>query len=159
MGCWSLLGNSVVRTGVLVAAFAVGAALNMATVEDTLAAAPAAPPPTSAELYTSVYNGWKWWHVYCYRCHGTNAIAGTLAPDLRDPKLKWTEAQFVKIVQNGFPDDGMQAWDKLLTEKQISQLYYYVIARSDKVLPVGRPDEVGPNGGQWVPPAGWPKPR
>ena len=27
--------------------------------------------------------------------------------------------------------------------------------RADKVLPPGRPDEVGPNGGQWIPPEGW----
>ena len=38
----------------------------------------------------------------------------------------------------------MQAWDKLLDEKQIAQLYLYVRARADKVLPPGRPDEVGP---------------
>ena len=53
----------------------------------------------------------------------------------------------------------MQAWDKLLDDKQITQLYYYVTARADKVLPPGRPDEVGPNGGRWVPPQGWPKAR
>ena len=29
----------------------------------------------------------------------------------------------------------MQAWDKLLDDKQITQLYYYVTARADKVLP------------------------
>jgi mono/diheme cytochrome c family protein len=145
-------------TGVLMAAFGLGIALNIATVNPVLAAAPP-PALTSQELYSNVYNGWKWWHVYCYRCHGTNAIGGQLAPDLRDPKLKWNETQFVKIVKVGFPDDGMQAWDKLLNDKQISQIYYYVIARSDKVLPIGRPDEVGPNGGAWVPPAGWPKPR
>ena len=144
--------------GVLTAVFLSGIALNLATVSPTLAAAPP-PPPTPAELYTDVYNGWKWWHVYCYRCHGTDAIGGQLAPDLRDQKLKWNEKQFVKIVQVGFPDDGMQAWDKLLTPRQIEQLYFYVIARQDKVLPVGRPDEIGPKGGQWVPPAGWPKPR
>jgi hypothetical protein len=51
----------------------------------------------------------------------------------------------------------MQAWDKLLDDKQIGQIALYVRARTDKVLPPGRPDEVGPNGGAWVPPAGWPK--
>ncbi len=28
---------------------------------------------------------------------------------------------------------------------------------ADKVLPPGRPDEVGPNGGPWLPPKGWPR--
>jgi mono/diheme cytochrome c family protein len=51
---------------------------------------------------------------------------------------------------------GMQAWDKLLTNKQIAQIHLYVRARTDKVLPPGRPDEVGPKGGRWVPPDGWP---
>jgi mono/diheme cytochrome c family protein len=61
------------------------------------------------------------------------------------------------IVRNGSADKAMQAWDKLLDDKQIAQIYIYVRARADKVLPPGRPDEVGPNGGPWIPPEGWPK--
>lgn len=110
-----------------------------------------------ADIYKDVYDGWKWWHVYCYRCHGTNAIATTLAPDLIDPNRRLTDAQFLKVVRDGAPDKGMQAWDKLLDNKQIGQIHLYVRARTDKVLPPGRPDEVGPKGGPWVPPAGWPK--
>ena len=30
---------------------------------------PAAAAQKSREIYQSVYNGWKWWHVYCFRCH------------------------------------------------------------------------------------------
>ena len=111
----------------------------------------------STETYKNVYNGWKWWHVYCYRCHGMNAIGGTLAPNLIDPNEKLTLQFFRNMVRNGSADGTMQAWDKLLDDKQITQLYYYVMARTDKVLPPGRPDEVGPNGGRWVPPKGWPK--
>ena len=51
-------------------------------------------------------------------------------------------------------DKGMAAWDKLLDAKQMGQLYVYVRARADKVLPPGRPDEVGPNKGKWEP-ADW----
>ena len=111
----------------------------------------------SPDVYQTVYNGWKWWHVYCFRCHGTNAIATTLAPDLIDPNEKLTLKEFLQVVQNGSANGKMQAWSKLLDEQQITQLYTYVRARADKVLPPGRPDEVGPNGGPWVPPAGWPK--
>ena len=111
----------------------------------------------SPDVYQAVYNGWKWWHVYCFRCHGTNAIATTLAPDLIDPNEKLTLKDFLQVVQNGSANGKMQAWSKLLDEQQITQLYTYVRARADKVLPPGRPDEVGPNGGPWVPPAGWPK--
>jgi mono/diheme cytochrome c family protein len=116
---------------------------------------PAAAAQKSQETYQSVYNGWKWWHVYCYRCHGTNAVGTTLAPDLIDPNAKTPLKEFLRVVQNGSEDGSMQAWSKLLDEKQITQLYNYVRARADKVLPPGRPDEVGPNGGLWIPPATW----
>jgi mono/diheme cytochrome c family protein len=109
----------------------------------------------SPELYQSVYNGWKTWHVYCYRCHGTNAVGTTLAPNLTDPNEKMPLKEFRTIVRTGSSDGQMQAWDKLLDDRQIAQLYDYVRARADKVLPAGRPDEVGPKGGVWVPPAGW----
>ena len=121
---------------------------------------PAAPKPAAAAstdtTYKDVYEGWKWWHVYCYRCHGTNAIGGALAPNLISPTQKQSPAAFLKIVRTGKKETAMQAWDKLLTNKQIGQIHLYVRARADKVLPAGRPDEVGPNKGKWVPPAGWP---
>ena len=108
-----------------------------------------------SDVYNDVYNGWKWWHVYCYRCHGTDANGTPNAPNLTDPNEKLSRAAFLKIVRDGVPDQGMQAWNKLLDTKQIGQIHVYVRARADKVLPPGRPDEVGPNGGPWVPPAGW----
>jgi cytochrome c len=110
-------------------------------------------------VYQDVYNGWKWWHVYCYRCHGQNAMGGSLGPNLTDPNSKITLKEFLFIVRNGSADGTMPAWNKLLDDKRITQLYYYVLARTDKVLPPGRPDEVGPNGGHWIPPKGWPKTR
>ena len=115
-------------------------------------AAQAAAP--DADIYQDVYNGWKWWHVYCYRCHGTDAIGTTNAPSLIDTNEKLSRAAFVKIVREGVKDKGMAAWDKLLDAKQMGQLYVYVRARADKVLPPGRPDEVGPNKGKWEP-ADW----
>src|SRR5262245_11281139 len=111
----------------------------------------------TANTYKNVYDGWKWWHVYCYRCHGVDAVGTTNAPNLTDPNGKLTDAAFLKIVREGRADKGMQAWDKLLEDKQIQQIHLYVRARTEKVLPAGRPDEVGPNKGPWVPPAGWPK--
>jgi len=119
-------------------------------------------PPGTAPLaaqttdtYKSVYDGWKWWHVYCYRCHGTDAVGTTNAPSLIDTNEKLSRAAFIKVVREGVKDKGMAAWDKLLDAKQMGQLYVYVRARADKVLPPGRPDEVGPNKGKWEPPADW----
>jgi len=113
----------------------------------------------TSEVYQNVYAGWKWWHVYCYRCHGQNAVGSTLGPSLIDPNNKLALPEFLKKVREGNPEKGMQAWSKLLDDKQITELYHYVRARADNVLPPGRPDEIGPNGGPWVPPADWPKKR
>jgi mono/diheme cytochrome c family protein len=115
---------------------------------------PAAATATS-ETYREVYQGWKWWHVYCYRCHGVDALGTTTAPNLTDPNEKFTRAEFMRIVKTGKANTAMQSWSKLLDDKQIGEVYVYVRARADKVLPPGRPDEVGPNKGLWEPPAGW----
>ena len=111
---------------------------------------------SAEETYKNVYNGWRWWHVYCYRCHGMDAVGSTNAPGFIDPNSKLTRTEFLRKVRNGVPETAMQAWNKLLDDNQIGQLYMYVSARNDKVLPAGRPDEIGPNGGRWIPPKGWP---
>jgi mono/diheme cytochrome c family protein len=122
---------------------------------EPLRGAQAASAQAPSDTYKKVYDGWKWWHVYCYRCHGVDAVGVTNAPNLIDPNSKLGRAEFMKIVKVGAPDKGMQAWDKLLDDKQIGDLYFYVRARADKVLPPGRPDEVGPKGGAWEPAKGW----
>jgi len=135
------------------------AAALMLAVSTTIAGQ--APTKTTAatvdtsDTYRDVYQGWKWWHVYCYRCHGVDALGTTTAPNLTDPNEKFTRPEFLRIVRTGVPKTAMQAWNKLLDDQQIGQVYVYVRARADKVLPPGRPDEVGPNNGQWVPPQGW----
>jgi mono/diheme cytochrome c family protein len=133
-------------------AIAVAVVFNLATFQSSSPA-----PQDSSAIYKDVYNGWKWWHVYCYRCHGMNAVGSTLAPNLSDPNERLGLKEFLFTVKNGSADGTMQAWDKLLDDKQITQLFYYVMARRDKVLPPGRPDEVGPKGASWIPPKGWPK--
>jgi mono/diheme cytochrome c family protein len=121
----------------------------------TMQSAPTAAKTAPSTMYQDVYNGWKWWHVYCYRCHGVDAVGTTMAPSLIDPTNRRSAAEFLKIVRNGDVEKGMPSWSKLLDDKQIRQVHLYVRARSDKVLAPGRPDEVGPNGGRWVPPEGW----
>jgi len=123
----------------------------------TFANLPGVRAQDSSEVYKRVYNGWKWWHVYCYRCHGVDALGSTLAPNLSDPSRKITYEEFFQTTRNGAPQKGMPAWNQLLDDKQITDLYTYVRARTERVLPPGRPDEAGANGGPWTPPEGWPK--
>ena len=105
--------------------------------------------------YKRVYSGWKWWHVYCYRCHGVDALGSSLAPNLRESFKALTYQDFLHIVREGRPKKGMQGWKALLDDNQITDIYIYVNARSEGILPAGRPDEVGPKAGPWVPPQGW----
>jgi mono/diheme cytochrome c family protein len=108
----------------------------------------------SPEVYQKVYQGWKWWHVYCFRCHGIDAFASNLAPNLRESVKVLTYDEFFKTARDGRVEKGMPAWNQLLTDEKIEQVYNYVLARSDEILPPGRPDEV-----KWSIPKDWPKAR
>ena len=112
--------------------------------------------PDRDEVYRRVYNGWKWWHVYCYRCHGLDAYGSSIANNLRESVNLLTYDDFLTIVREGRPKKGMQSWKQLLDDKQITDVYIYLTARSQNVLPPGRPDEVGENESPWIPPQGWP---
>lgn len=129
-----LLGAWVVGFGVMAlgpdGTPAVQAVSPRAAIRDSLLA-------TEAE-----YQGWKWFHVYCYRCHGVDAFGGQLAPDLRNAlsaQGALARDTFLVTVRDGRPTKGMPAWNVLLNEKQIEQLYAYVKARSDGRLAPGRP--------------------
>ena len=108
----------------------------------------AAPPDTlrdSLLVSESIYQGWKWWHVYCYRCHGEDAIGGVNpnAPDLRwalsATGANFPRDSFVNTAWNGRLAKGMPAWNVLLDSSAIQELYQYVKARSDGWLKPGRP--------------------
>ncbi|MFQ5829340.1 MAG: c-type cytochrome [Candidatus Methylomirabilia bacterium] len=95
----------------------------------------------------NVYQGWKWWHVYCFRCHGIDAAGGS-APDLRGPiKGKITREAFIQVVLDGRPNKGMPAWNQLLNEGQVKQIYQYVLERAEGRLPAGEPTRAETNKG------------
>ena len=93
----------------------------------------------------SIYQGWKWFHVYCFRCHGEDAMHPVIAtaPDLRwvlsTSGMAYPRDSFEYTVLNGRPDKGMPAWKVLLDTAAVKQLYQYVKARSDGWLKPGRP--------------------
>jgi mono/diheme cytochrome c family protein len=101
-----------------------------------------AAPPDSMLVSDAAYQGWKWFHVYCYRCHGVDAFGGQLAPDLRHslgPDGAVTHDVFIRTVTDGRTTKGMPSWKTLLDSTQIEELYAYVKLRSDGTLPPRRP--------------------
>ncbi len=112
-------------------------------------AAVATPMPDTVRdsllVSDSIYQGWKWWHVYCFRCHGEDAMHPILptAPDLRwalsPTGANFPRDSFFNTAWNGRPAKGMPAWNVLLDSAAIKEVYLYVKARSDGWLKPGRP--------------------
>jgi len=95
-----------------------------------------------------VYEGWKMFAVYCYRCHGVDAMGGGIAPNLRhsvSSEGSVTHDVFVTTVTNGRVEKGMPTWKALLSPEQIEDLWQYVTARSSGKLAPGRPHMAGGN--------------
>jgi sulfocyanin len=88
-----------------------------------------------------VFNGFAFFDQYCFRCHGTDAVGGVYAPDLRDALNNGvTREQFISIALAGIPSKGMPSWSKLFSRSDMENIYEYVKARAVNVLPVGRPN-------------------
>jgi mono/diheme cytochrome c family protein len=137
-----------VRGGLFGAWIAAAAVIASSPSASRTAWAVAASPDTvrdSLLVSDSVYQGWKWFAVYCFRCHGEDAMRPILpnAPDLRwavsPTGANFPRDSFVNTALNGRPDKGMPAWKVLLDTTAIQELYVYVKARSDGWLKPGRP--------------------
>lgn len=92
------------------------------------------------------YEGWKMFAVYCYRCHGVDAMGGAFAPNLRhsvSSEGSVTHDVFVTTVTYGRTALGMPTWRGLLSPEQIEDLWLYVNARSSGKLAPGRPHKAG----------------
>jgi mono/diheme cytochrome c family protein len=117
--------------------------------------APAASPPAATSpalagqarpdplLVTETeYQGWRYFAVYCERCHAPDAVGTEDAPDLRysvSPEGGVTADSFKVVVRNGSEDRKMKGFAELLDDQRIDQLYAYVMARSEGRLAAGRP--------------------
>ena len=87
-----------------------------------------------------VFHGYQFFNSYCYRCHGTDATGGQLAPDLRHSLTAgMTQQAFMAIAMTGKADKGMPSWAGFLTEDDVIHIYKYVKGRSLDLIPVGRP--------------------
>lgn len=94
-----------------------------------------------------VYTGWKYFQVYCSRCHGDDALGTMAAPDLTyslSDEGGVTADSFKVVVRQGSssptaPDRKMRGFEDLLDQALIDALYLYVRARADGSLAPGRP--------------------
>jgi sulfocyanin len=88
-----------------------------------------------------IFNGFAYFDQYCFRCHGTDAVGGVYAPDLRNAlNSSLTREQFISIALAGIPSGGMPSWSKIFSRNDMESIYEYVKARAVNVLPVGRPN-------------------
>lgn len=89
------------------------------------------------------YQGWRYYHIYCARCHGQDALGSANAADLRHSVSEdggIGRDSFVVIVRDGSKDNPeMKGFADLLEEERIGQIYQYVMARSERRLAMGRP--------------------
>ncbi|HKC75861.1 MAG TPA: sulfocyanin-like copper-binding protein [Chloroflexota bacterium] len=91
------------------------------------------------EVTHNIFTGYALFDSECYRCHGTDAIGGLTAPDLRAAlNAGMTREQFISVTLDGRP--GMPPWRGYLNRKDVEAIYEYVKARSVNVLPFGRPN-------------------
>ncbi len=86
--------------------------------------------------------GWRYFEVYCARCHGEDARGSLNAPDLTfslSAEGGVTPDSFKVIVRNGSSNKSMKGFQDLLEDPQLVRIYAYVKARSDGRLAPGRP--------------------
>jgi mono/diheme cytochrome c family protein len=91
----------------------------------------------------ATYVGWRTFNSTCYVCHGQDAVGTTFAPSLVERLQVIDKARFMDVVHNGFQGQigVMPAWkDNPNVNKHFEELYSYIKARSDGVLPPGRPE-------------------
>jgi cytochrome c len=87
-----------------------------------------------------VFHGYQLWNSYCYRCHGTDATGGQLAPDLRRSLSAGMKQQdFLSVTMTGRQEKGMPSWAGFLSEQDVTHVYKYAKGRSLELVSAGRP--------------------
>ena len=87
-----------------------------------------------------IFKGYALYNSYCYRCHGTDATGGELAPDLRMSLNSGMKQQsFIAVAMAGKEAKGMPSWAGFLSPEDMVRVYRYVKGRSLDLVPSGRP--------------------
>jgi cytochrome c len=95
---------------------------------------------STQKVTKDVFKGYALYNSYCYRCHGTDATGGDLAPDLRMSLNSGMKQQgFLSVAMAGKAAKGMPSWAGFLTEEDVTKIYRYVKGRSLDLISSGRP--------------------
>ena len=89
------------------------------------------------------YIGWRTFNAFCSQCHAQDAVGSTFAPSLVERLKTVDHERFVHSVTNGYKGQigVMPAWkSNPNVMPKLPDLWAYLKARSDGVLPTGRPE-------------------
>ena len=101
----------------------------------------------NGQVIKETFNGYRRFHGTCHACHGQDAMGGSFAPSLVESLKELDYESFKQTVLEGrqVTDasgavNAMPAFanDKNVT-KHLDDIYRYLLARADGVLPPGRP--------------------
>jgi cytochrome c len=92
------------------------------------------------KVTNEIFKGYALYNSYCYRCHGTDATGGELAPDLRmSLNAGMKQPAFMSVAMAGRTAKGMPSWAGFLSQDDMTKVYRYVKGRSLDLVPPGRP--------------------
>jgi len=127
----------------------------LATVNTNIAAAtPADAAPKyvvkDGKVDKATYNGYRRFHGTCHVCHGQDALGGSFAPALAESLKTVDYDTFVKTVMEGRQVTDATGAVKAMppfgqdpnVAKHLDDIYRYIKARADGVLPPGRPKKI-----------------
>ena len=100
---------------------------------------------TICKVDKPTFIGWRTYHAVCHVCHAQDAVGSTFAPSLVERVGAISEERFMDVVANGYTGliGVMPAWkDNPNVSKHYDELYSYLKARADGVLPPGRPQRL-----------------
>jgi quinohemoprotein ethanol dehydrogenase len=84
-------------------------------------------PPQQVASQADVTEGLHHYDTYCIRCHGPNAMASNVIPDLRRSALLTNRDAWRSVVGEGALEArGMMGWSKYLSADQIEKIRLYV---------------------------------
>jgi methanol metabolism-related c-type cytochrome len=120
------------------------------------AAAPAASPDEEkpyrvegGKVDRATFNGYRRYGNSCLQCHGPDGAGSSYAPNLTESLKTLTREQFVEVVINGRQNVSASQQNVMPSFGHVEDvvlymddIYGYLKARSDGVLPRGRPQRM-----------------